>query len=159
MRAGNWLFVVSVALFVSGIGFVIAAARQKQESPPVPRLPTAVVASVKQLMNGIIDPAADVVFGSVSTIITAEGTEERAPRTDEEWETVGNSAVALAESANLLMMDGRAIDADWIRIAKEMADASLVALKAVEAKDPEAVLASGEGIYMSCETCHQRYQR
>ena len=57
-------------------------------------------------MNGIVRPAARVVFASVGTIISADGVEEREPRTDEEWAAVGNSAAALVESANLLMMDG-----------------------------------------------------
>ena len=58
------------------------------------------------------------------------------------------------------MMEGRAIDkGDWTTMSKAMADASIVALKAIEARDPDALLASGEGIKSSCDTCHQRYQR
>lgn len=40
---------------------------------------------VKALMNSVVDPQADVIWGSVATIITAAGTEERQPHTDEEW--------------------------------------------------------------------------
>src|SRR5205823_7830243 len=35
MRIVHWLFVVSVALFVSGIGFVIAGARAARQAPAV----------------------------------------------------------------------------------------------------------------------------
>jgi hypothetical protein len=160
MRTIYWLFVVSVALFVSGIGFLIAGAGPMQEARSAEPPPTVPVASVKQIMNGIVTPAARHVFASVGTIISADGVEEREPRTDEEWAAVGNSAAALVESANLLMMDGRAIDkGDWTKMSKAMADAAIVALKAIEAKDKEALLASGEGINTSCDTCHQRYQR
>ena len=160
MRTVYWLFVVSVALFVSGIGFLIAGAGPMQEARSAEPPPAVAVATVRQVMNGIVKPAAREVYASVGTIITAAGVEERLPRTDEEWTAVGDSAAALVEAANLLMMDGRAIDkADWTKMSKAMADASIVALKAIEAKNPEALLASGEGINTSCDTCHQRYQR
>jgi len=160
MRTVYWLFLVSVALFVSGIGFLIAGAGPIKQARPAERPPTVPLASVRQIMNGIVRPAARVVFASVGTIISADGVEEREPRTDEEWGAVGNSAAALVESANLLMMDGRAIDkGDWTKMSKAMADAAIVALKAIEARDKEALLASGEGINESCDACHQRYQR
>jgi len=160
MRTVYWLFLVSVALFVSGIGFLIAGAGPIKEARTAELPPTVAVASVRQIMNGIVRPAAREVFASVGTIISADGVEEREPRTDEEWAAVGNSAAALVESANLLMMDGRAIDkGDWTKMSKAMADAAIVALKAIEAKDKEALLASGEGINESCDACHQRYQR
>ena len=164
MKTSNWLFLVSVLLFISGVGFVIAAARTSRTAAPpasTEAAPSLVpVASVKQIMNGIVRPAALEVFASVGTIISADGVEEREPRTDEEWAAVGNSAAALVESANLLMMDGRAIDkGDWTKMSKAMADAAIVALKAIEARDKEALLASGEGINESCDACHQRYQR
>ena len=126
-------------------------------SGPEPLLQPALLLVV---FLGIVRPAAREVFASVGTIISADGVEEREPRTDEEWAAVGNSAAALVESANLLMMDGRAIDkGDWTKMSKAMADAAIVALKAIEARDKEALLASGEGINESCGACHQRYQR
>ena len=78
--------------------------------------PFAPIASTKQLMEWVIDPAADVVWDSVKTTITEAGTKEIAPSTIEEWEAVRNGAAVLAESGNLLMMDGRARDRDrWMK--------------------------------------------
>jgi hypothetical protein len=160
MRTVYWLFLVSVGLFVSGIGFLIAGAGPTQEVRSAEPPPTVAVASVRQIMNGIVRPAAREVYASVGTIITAAGADERRPRTDAEWTAVGDSAAALVEAANLLMMEGRAVDKDdWTTISKAMADASIVALKAIEARDPEALFASGEGINASCNACHQKYQR
>ena len=68
------------------------------------------VATVKQIMAGITMPAAYVVFDSVATIVSAAGTEEKQPRTDEEWAAVGAGAAALIESANLLLMGDRPVD-------------------------------------------------
>ena len=111
-------------------------------------------------MRGIVAPAAGVVFNSVATTMTLSGTQERAPRTAEEWNAVGDSAAALVESGNLLMLGGRAVDkGDWMTMSRALMDASLVALKAIEAKNVEALFGSGETINASCESCHQRYQR
>ena len=55
-------------------------------------------------MHSVIDTSADVVWLSVQTVITKDGTVEIRPRTDEEWEHVRRGAITLLESSNLLMM-------------------------------------------------------
>src|SRR4029450_13878802 len=105
MRIANWLFLISAALFISGIGFIIASGRTSQveaAAPPAPSLPP--VGTVKQIMAGIVMPAANTVFDSVSTIVDAKGVQENQPRTDAEWARVGANAAALIESANLLVV-------------------------------------------------------
>jgi hypothetical protein len=162
MRSIHWLFVVSVALFVSGLGFVIVGARTDRNSAPADDVPitTAPVASVKQIMKGIVGPATEVLFNAVTTTVTTSGIEEKAPQNDEEWEAVGNSAAALIESGNLLMMGSRVVDKqDWIKMSQAMIDAGKVALKATEAKSADELLASGEAINTSCDACHVKYQR
>ena len=161
MRIVHWLFVVSVALFVSGIGFVIAGARSARAAVPVDApVTTTPVASVKQIMKGIVAPAATVVFNSVSTTVSFKGIEERAPHSDEEWEVVGNSAAALVESGNLLLMGSRAVDkGDWVTMSQALIDAGKVALKATQEKSAEGVLGAGEAVNMSCDNCHRKYQR
>lgn len=162
MRSIHWLFLVTAALFVFGIGLVVIGARTVRQAVPVPveRPMTTPVASMKQIMDGIVAPAADVVFNSVSTTVSFKGVEEVFPRNDDEWRTVGNSAAALAEAANLMMLDGRAVDrGDWLKMSIALSEASRLALKAVEAKDTAAILAAGETIYTSCNNCHQRYMR
>ena len=160
MRTVHWLFVVSVGLFIFGIGFVIAGARTSRQAAPPEASAMTPVASVKQIMNGIVAPAATAVFGSVGTIISAAGIDERRPRNDEEWAAVGNSAAALVESGNLLVMGDRAVDrGDWVTMSRELTDAGIMVLKAVEAKDPEGILSAGATLNTSCDNCHQRYQR
>ena len=161
MRIVHWLFIVSAALFVSGIGFVIAGARSARAAVAVePPVTTTPVASVRQIMRGIVGPAATVVFNSVSTTVSFKGTEEHAPHTEEEWEVVGNSAAALIESGNLLMMGSRAVDkGEWIQMSRAMIDAGTIALKATQEKSADRVLAAGEAVNMSCDNCHRKYQR
>jgi len=161
MKLVHWLFVVSVLLFVTGIGFVIAGARSARGAPaPIAEVQIAPVATVKQIMGGIVGPAAAVVFDSVSTIADEKGIVEHFPRTDQEWEAVGNSAAALIEAGNLLMMGSRAIDqGDWVTMSRAMMSAGQDKLKAVEAKDKELILDYGDAVNMSCDNCHQKYQR
>jgi hypothetical protein len=162
MRLMNWLFVISVALFISGIGFIIAGARTAQLATPVEaRAPEmAPVATVRQLMGGIIGPSATIVFDSVGTIVDATGIHEKQPSTETEWAAVGASAAALVESANLLMVGDRAVDkGEWAKMSKALADAGMVVLKATQAKDPMAILAAGETLNASCDNCHNLYQR
>ena len=61
--------------------------------------------------------------------------EETAPRNDKEWAVVSNSAAAIVESGNLLLLRDRAIDnGDWVKMTREFIDASRAALTAAEAK-------------------------
>ena len=160
MRVMHWLFLVSAALFVAGIAFLVASTRTIDERPAAEAVVTTPVASVQQIMRGIVSPAANVVFNSVATTITLRGTEERAPRTAAEWNAVGDSAAALVESGNLLMLGDRAVDkGDWMTMSRALMDASRVALKAIEARNVEALFASSEAINTTCDSCHQRYQR
>jgi hypothetical protein len=100
------------------------------------------------------------VFDSVSVTTTKDGTEERMPRTDAEWDAVGNAAAALIESGNLLLMPGRAVDAgDWVKMSQALMEASTVALEATKAKSVDQLFESGEAINESCDTCHTKYQR
>jgi hypothetical protein len=124
-------------------------------APPVPFKP---IADNKLLMQSVIDPNADVIWESVKTIITAQGTEEIRPRTEEEWTAVRNSAITLAESGNLLMMVPRAKDGDeWMKRAQELIDTSQAAIRAVEAKNADRLFTVGGEIYESCSNCHQKY--
>ena len=160
MKIVHWLFVVSVALFVSGIAFVIAGARTTRAAPAVEAPITSPVASVKQIMKGIVMPAAATVFGSVGTTVSFAGTEEKAPRTEAEWEDIGNSAAALIESGNLLLMGARAVDKEeWVKMSQAMIDAARVSLGATQAKSTDQLFASGEALYKSCDNCHRKYQR
>jgi hypothetical protein len=163
MRTVHWLFLLSVALFVCGIAFVIAGARAGQRAPAVaaPAAPaTTPVADVRQIMLGIAAPAAQVVWNSVSTSVTLKGVEEKMPGNDAEWQEVAASAAALSEAGNLLMTGNRAVDNDeWMKMSRALVDAGAEALKAAQAKNVEGIFATGEAIYNSCDNCHKRYQR
>ena len=121
-------------------------------------LPFRPVASVSQLMSTMIDPAADVVWDAVGTIVTHDGEEHWEPETDEDWAAVLNGAMTLTESANLLMIGDRARDQEtWMRMSQAMVAAGQLAVEAAENQDVEAIYGVGEAVYNACDSCHNLY--
>src|SRR6266851_2890558 len=118
-------------------------------SPPATARQGEVVGTMSDLMVKIIYPASDAIF-----YITT-----RTPTSEAEWGELQGKALAVAESANLLMMPGRARDQDrWMADAKLMLDAGRAAFRAARAKDVAAVEAVNDQLYTSCTSCHQHYR-
>jgi hypothetical protein len=107
------------------------------------------VGTMSDLMVKIVYPASDAIFY----------VETRQPATDAEWSELQAKALALAESANLLMMPGRARDqVRWIADATLMRDAGAAAFKAANARDVNTLAGLNDQLYTSCVTCHQHYR-
>ena len=173
MRKCEWLVLaIVVAVFIAACG------RSRQPEPEL--RPTA---TIKDIMDSLVDPSADALWESVATVVTASGTDERAPKTDEDWANVRRHAIRLIEATNLLLMDGRHVanpadksenpnielepaqietliaqdPAAWIKFTHGLHDAAVPALKAIDAKNAADLLNAGEGIDVACENCHLKY--
>jgi len=100
-------------------------------------------------MADFIYPASDAVFYISS----------RTPATSEEWMALQAQTLMLAESANLLMMPGRALDQDrWMSDAKLLLEAGEAAYRAAKDRDVAALEALSDQMYESCVTCHRNYR-
>jgi hypothetical protein len=140
-----------LAVFVAVLGVSIAACAQNE---PEPERFTP-VADVPQLMFAVLEPAAEVYWDAVGTIIDLEGITEIEPRTQEDWDAVRNAAYVLAESGNLLMMDGRGQEGSvWNGMSQAMVEVGKRALAAAEAQDKAAVFDAGAEVYDVCTACH-----
>src|SRR5262245_45584381 len=164
IQAIQWLFLVSVALFIGGIAFIIAGARTSQPSasasPLVDVPPSPPVASVKQIMNAIVLPNATVIYNAVGATITGTKVEEFAPKNDKEWTAVGDSAAAIVESGNMLLVGDRLVDKrEWLSYTQRYIAAGKAALAAADQKKPDGVLAAGGDLNETCDACHEKYQR
>ena len=116
------------------------------------------VADVQELMATVLEPAAEVYWDAVGWIIDASGTTEIRPSSPEEWEAVRNAAFVIAESGNLLMMEGRALDQDaWMTLSRSLIDVGRRAIEAAEARDDMAVFDMGAEVYYVCTACHSTY--
>lgn len=141
--------------------------------------PFRLTASIRELMDSEVDPAADFIWASVASISTVAGLEERQPRTDEEWLEVRRRALTLIEATNLLVMKGRRVSAKYeaasgageldtdqvqrkidenrvafVALAQRLQDTGLQTLAVIDAKDPVALFELGGAIDDACESCH-----
>jgi hypothetical protein len=140
-------------------------------------------ATIKDIMDSMVDPNADYLWDSVSTDATLKGTIEKAPKTDEDWKEVRRHAIALMEATNMLQIPGRKVArpgeraddprveeqpeaieslinadrASWVKAAHELYDVTALVLKAVDEKNTDGILDAGDRIDKACETCHLKY--
>lgn len=159
---------------------VITACSQKTTEVPSGIKPFG---TLQELMLSVIDPNVDPIWNSVSTTVTKDGVEEKAPSTDAEWAMLRQHAIALIEAGNLLQIpdrqvavtgastsihpveqDPKAIEklinenrADFALKAQGLQEATKIALIAIDEKNPDALLKAGEGIEKACEACHSAY--
>jgi hypothetical protein len=116
------------------------------------------VGDMAQLMAGVVEPAAEVIWDAVGVIVDAEGEHHLAPQTDEEWLAVRSAAYTIAESGNLLMMPGRALDQGaWVTMSQELIAMGERAIEAADARNLDAVFDVGAEIYYVCTNCHGTY--
>lgn len=83
------------------------------------------------------------------------------------WELVDYAAIAIAESAPLLLTPGRRCEngrpvpvdrPDWIQFTREMADAGRAAYRASQSRDRDAVIEVTNAIADACLRCHEVYR-
>jgi len=132
---------------------------------PVPAASSAPTAAefrettdVKQLMNWIMEPSADVIWESVGTVVTEAGQQDLRPETDEQWTAIRDAAAIVAESGNLLLTPGRIRDTgDWMKHSHELTKAAQAVIAAAEAKDVDGLFTTGGDLYLVCSACHAQY--
>jgi hypothetical protein len=160
-----------------------SCSRQQPQPPAEQQAEYRTTATVKDLMDSIVDPGSDYLWDAVETTVSAKGVEEKYPKTDEEWKQVRRHAIMLLEATNLLQIPGRHVArpgekaddpkvelapeqieelinkdrASWINYAHGLHDATLAAFKSIEAKDKDGLLDAGNGIDQACEKCHLQY--
>jgi hypothetical protein len=128
-----------------------------------------------QVMRGILYPASNVIFFAQSEDPTKVTPAASDPSTSPNpltssyggWEAVSNAGIALAESANLLIIPGRLCangnpapiqNADWQMWVKGLRDAGMVAYKAGQSKNMEDVLNAADVMSTACQNCHDKYR-
>ena len=174
MRPFTWLLILSSSLLVGA-----SCSSQQQPTGPAFR-PTA---SLRDVMHAMVEPSAYVLWNAVAEIISVSGTELRAPETDEEWDEVRHGAIALRESTNLMLIEGRSVaypgetSADpetelepeqiealinedreaWVQRVHDLYDAVETAFAAIDARDGTALMEAGSQIDTACENCHLTY--
>jgi cytochrome c556 len=158
------------ALLVSA-GFFAFVVRPSEA--PAPARPQ-VEANLAQLMKGVLLENSNVIFFAQSEDpAKVASAKDPAAATDPlansygKWEAVEHSALALAESANLLTIPGRKCsnglpapigNADWPKFVQGLRDASMKAYTAAQAKDMDKIVDAADTMTTACANCHDKYR-
>ena len=153
------------------------------EPPPPAAAPYRPVATIREVMNSVIDPSVDVVWNSVASVVNEKGLTDHVPVGDEQWAEVRRHALIVSEAANLLLMRDRPVAAPgapslapgieltpeeiralidknpegWDFYVQQLRDSLTPALAAIEKKDTQALFDAGEKIDETCENCHASF--
>ncbi len=131
---------------------------------------------LNQLMRGVLYPASNVVF-SAQTDNPADV--KYVPGKDPSmatdplasvfggWQAVENAALALTESANLLLIPGRKCangvpvpmnSPDWSRFVQDLRDAGMKAYKAAQSKNQDQMVDAADTLSAACAGCHRKWR-
>ena len=141
--------------------------------------------NMAQVMRGMLFPSSNIIF----TVQTHDPNEKRTDAdkaaTDKAtseggfnwaiwgnnlysgWELVDYAAVALAESAPLMLTPGRRCengkpvpvnDPEWVKFTNELAEVGRAAYKASQSRNQEAVSDISNAVADACLNCHQVYR-
>ncbi len=134
--------------------------------------------NLAQVMRGILFPSSNMVFNVQTTDpgvpvpagAIGQGASQSFSWVDwgagiyKGWEIVDYAAIAVADSAPLLLTPGRRCEngrpvpvdrPDWIRFTQEMAEAGRAAYKASQSRSQEAVSDATNQLADSCLHCHE----
>ena len=179
MRTFQWLALGST------IALMVACTTRQPEAPPAPaRTAQVPVGTIRDVMHLIVDDSAQAVFDSVAITVTATGTVEQQPHTDEEWLALERSAFRLAEVPNLLKVSGRRVarpdeentsagptelppikiqakidenPALFDKYADDLQKVANEALADVKAKNVKGLFDVSEKLDHACENCHLEF--
>jgi cytochrome c553 len=166
----------------------LAAYIQQTGQTPVPATASAAgpvsgfppAGNLSQLMRGIMFPNSNIIF-TVQTHDPAEKKKAGDAATADGgfnwsmwgndlysgWDIVDYAAIALAESAPLMLTPGRRCengkpvpvdDPDWIRFTKEMADVGRATYRASQTRNQEKVSDMSGDVADACLHCHQVFR-
>ena len=173
--------VILATVAVAWLGLRPVASTATADAPLAPE--QRVYTSIRDIMQAIVDPSADVLWNAVGTVVDEQGFHDALPKTDEEWANVRHAAVRMIEAGNLLAMPGRLaappgaksetpgveleppdITALMIKdrksfdgFAAALQGLGVEAMGAIEAKNGDALGEIGSRMENVCESCHQTF--
>jgi hypothetical protein len=133
-----------------------------------------VYANLAQLMRGILFPDSNVIFfaqndnpADVKPAKDPSLATDPLANTYGKWAAVENSALALSEAANLLIIPGRKCsnglpvpinNPDWPKFVQGLRDASMEAYKAAQSKNMDNILTAAGDLSTACSNCHDKWR-
>ncbi len=131
--------------------------------------------TLAQLMRGILFPNSNLIFdvqakdpeappeaGGDGTVTSTFASIYAG------WPSVENAALALAESANLIVLQGRMCENgrpvpldqdDFVQWAQNLEEVGREAYRVAQTKDRDAMIETTNLVAGACENCHLKYRR
>jgi cytochrome c556 len=113
--------------------------------------------NLKQVMRSVPLPNSNIIFSVQS----------KPPSNDMEWHTVENAAIAIQETANLILLPGRMRSngqqvpvqaVDFVKYAQALIPAGRDCLKAAQKKSPDLISYCTDGLSQACDNCHKVFR-
>jgi hypothetical protein len=174
LRCGGVRRVLVLAILVLAPAYIgFASAQAPAGRGAAPQQQPRVYANMLQLMRGTLYPQSNVIFTAqvqdpASFKPAAHESTSSDPFTSSYggWLAVENSGMAMAETANLLLVPRQCSNgkpapiqnADWQMWVQELRDASLGVYKAGQAKNDDVVLEAADKLATACLHCHAKYR-
>ncbi len=183
MLLGNYKYFAALLALValtSSCGQPAAPARSMAiPAPDVAANSYQPSATFQELMDSIVDPAADHIWDAVTFTSDASGEHEKKPTTAEDWQQFRRAAITLIESANLLAVPARRVavsaktaegeelavaaiqqrldtrHAEIVGFASALRDVGNKLVTAADRQDVAAVTELGGTLDNVCEACHR----
>ncbi len=140
-------------------------------------------ATVREIMEAMMSPAAEAIWDSVAFIATREYSTQARPETEEDWQALRRQAVTMAEAANALLIPGRRIGspgapsddpehelspdemqammetdrAAWVGFAHAIHAQAMETIRIIDAKNADGLSDVGGTIDAACEGCHLQF--
>ncbi len=170
------LFTLAVLVALSDL-LLPAQTPSKGPEPAKPTTPAMQIPSnLNQLMRGILYPASNVVFASQNenpADVKMPPGQDPSLATDPlvstfgGWVAVENAALALSDSANLLLIPGRKCsngspvpmdNPDWAKFVLQLRDAGLKAYRAAQSKNQDQMIEASDTLTEACANCHRKWR-
>jgi hypothetical protein len=146
----------------------------KSPSTSTAAMKPEVAADLRQLMRGVLFPNSNVIFFAQEedpTKVPPAKDPSLSPNplasTYGGWTAVENSAKALSEAANLLILPGRKCanglpvpisNPDWAKFVKGLREASVETYKAAQSKNMDNILTAAGDLSTACSNCHDKWR-
>jgi hypothetical protein len=156
---------------------MLAACSTQPAVPAAPPIPAPQPhATLAQMMRGIPFPASNIIFDTQSQdpgaqkkaeTDTSRGATASFSSVYGGWQAVENNALAISETANLLLVPGRMCEngrpvpldrEDFRKFAAGLADAGKAAYKAAQSKNLDAMVEVSGAVSDACAACHEIYR-
>lgn len=168
----------SLCLLIATVVAFVGCGNQTQRattSAPAPTHTPQPYSNLAQMMRGIPFTFANIVFDAQTVdpgaardpAAVGGGATATFKNVYGGWQEVENSALALAEASNLIMIPGRLcengrpvpVDEEAFRKAAEgLAAAGRAAYKAAQSKNLDAIVEVSETVSEACAKCHEPYR-